>query len=617
MIWKLLPRRSRSTISTKRVYGPELEQLESRDVPAPLINLLGYTPSTMPAGGAGTTLVTPAGRSDDGSSPAVALGFNIDFYGIQTNTVFVNTNGNISFNQALSTFTPFSNLTGERIIAPFMADVDTRNPQSGIVNYGPGFWFDCNRAFMVNYVNVGYFGSNADKLNSFQLILIDRNDTGAGNFDFIFNYNTIQWETGDASGGTNGFGGVSALVGYSNGVAPPSPIPGSPTFEMPGSRVPGSFLDTNPVSGLIYTSNVGIPGRWVFSVRGGQVGGVGTTAASLFATAADAGGAPHVRVFNSAGFVQGSFFAYDPSFRGGVRIAIADVNGDGVNDIITAPGPGGGPHIKVINGALLHLVQPNGVISPAAVISSFMAYSPNFTGGVFVAAGDLNRDRTMNIVTGADAGGGPHVKAFVGQTGQPFLSFFAYNPLFRGGVRVAVGDVTANCLPDIITAAGPGGGPHVRVFNSFGVQVPGPIGSFFAYHPSFTGGVYVAVADVDGGTSGMFGQANTGLDIIVGAGAGGGPHVRVIDGASARVIRDFMASPAGAIFHDDGAPFRSGVRVAGLDRNNDFMADILVSFGPAHDPNVLTFDSRTLRQIDNFFAYHPTFRGGVFVAASR
>src|SRR6185295_12251221 len=99
------------------------------------------------------------------------------------------------------------------------------------------------------------------------------------------------------------------------------------------------------------------------------------------ATAADAGALPAVRVFDfTSGTEKFNFLAYDSSFRGGVRVATGDVNGDGIPDIITAPGAGGGPHVKVFDGATGRLEI------------SFMAYAPTFTGGVYVAAGDVNGD---------------------------------------------------------------------------------------------------------------------------------------------------------------------------------------------------------------------------------
>src|SRR3990167_5470873 len=119
-------------------------------------------------------------------------------------------------------------------------------------------------AFGVNWIGVGYYPSQTDKLNSFQLIITDRSDTGAGNFDFEFNYDQILWETGSASGGSNGFGGDSARAGWSNGV--------SASYEINGSAVNGGLLDSNGGTGLIHNSlNSNTAGQYVFNVRNGTV----------------------------------------------------------------------------------------------------------------------------------------------------------------------------------------------------------------------------------------------------------------------------------------------------------------------------------------------------------
>jgi Nidogen-like len=205
------------------------------------------------------------GRTDDASSASKPLGFSgaINFGGNTYNKVFDN-NGNVTFDAALSAFTPFGiGSLNRAIIAPFFADVDTRNTASGITAYGTGT-VDGYGAFGVTWKDVGYYNQKADKLNTFQLVLIDRADTGAGNFDIEFNYDKIQWETGDSSGGINGLGGTSAGIGYAN-------APGQPVFELPGSGVSGSFLDSNSATGLIYGSNVGMNGRFIYHVRDGMV----------------------------------------------------------------------------------------------------------------------------------------------------------------------------------------------------------------------------------------------------------------------------------------------------------------------------------------------------------
>jgi hypothetical protein len=202
--------------------------------------------------------------NDDSSTGLVNIGFTIDFFGNSASQLYVNNNGNVTFTAALGTFTPFNLVTtGTRIIAPFFADVDTRGALPD-VTYGTGT-FDGRAAFGVNWLNVGYFSNHGDKTNTFQLVMVDRSDTGAGNFDFMFNYDQVQWETGDASGGSGGLGGNSARVGWSNG--------SSASFELAGSAIDGAFLDSGPLgTRLIANSlNSNIDGRYLFSVRNGVV----------------------------------------------------------------------------------------------------------------------------------------------------------------------------------------------------------------------------------------------------------------------------------------------------------------------------------------------------------
>lgn len=201
--------------------------------------------------------------NDDDSTGTVSVGFSMDFFGTTYTDLFVNNNGNVTFNGPLGTYTPFDLLsTATPIIAPFFGDVDTRGAGSGLVQYGQDTLGGRN-VFGVNWIGVGYFGAHDDKLNSFQLIITDRSDIGAGDFDFEFNYDQIQWETGDASGGAGGLGGDSARAGWSNGVAT--------SFELAGSAVDGAFLDGGP-NALISGSRLSnTPGQYIFQVRNGQV----------------------------------------------------------------------------------------------------------------------------------------------------------------------------------------------------------------------------------------------------------------------------------------------------------------------------------------------------------
>ncbi len=212
------------------------------------------------------------GRCDDcyldTALPLSSLGFanNLNFQGFTLSQIYVNNNGNITFLQPLSTYTPFNLITtGTPIIAPYFADVDSRGapnpPPVGVAAWGTGT-YGGHQAFGVTWEQVGYYAAHEDKLNTFQVLLVDRSDTGAGNFDILFYYQQLQWETGDASGGSGGLGGFSARAGFSNGL--------NYALELPGSAINGALIDGGPDS-LTAGSNMGMPGCWLWQVRNGQV----------------------------------------------------------------------------------------------------------------------------------------------------------------------------------------------------------------------------------------------------------------------------------------------------------------------------------------------------------
>jgi hypothetical protein len=211
--------------------------------------------------------INSLGRNDDLSTiSAVPLGFTINFFGVSYDATYVNNNGNITLSGALPRLSPGGLVSSPlAVIAPFWADVDTRGSSSSVVTYGTDV-VNGRAAFGASYVDVGFFSAQDSKLNSFQVVLIDRSDTGAGNFDIEFNYNRILWETGDSDNGMNGLGGISAAAGYSDGTGNPAA-----SFEIAGSRLPGSFLDSSS-NGLTHRKqNSAVPGRLVFLVRNGSV----------------------------------------------------------------------------------------------------------------------------------------------------------------------------------------------------------------------------------------------------------------------------------------------------------------------------------------------------------
>jgi len=210
-------------------------------------------------------------------------------------------------------------------------------------------------------------------------------------------------------------------------------------------------------------------------VAGGDMNGDG---AAEVVVGADAGGGPQVMVFDGkTGGALNSFHAMPPSFTGGVRVAVGDLDGDGRAEVIAAAGAGAAPQVTVHNGLT------------GQVLRSFYAFTPTFAGGVYVAAGDVNGDGRADIITGAGAGGGPQVTVYDGATNGMLASFYAMSPNFTGGVRVGAAHVNGDDLVDILTSAGPSGGPQATSFDSATLSA---LGSFFAYDPKFTGGVFTS-----------------------------------------------------------------------------------------------------------------------------
>lgn len=181
--------------------------------------------------------------SDDGSE-MVMLPFQFYFYGTTVNSVHINNNGNISFGNPYSSFSgvgfPSDDFT---MIAPFWGDVDTRN-YGGVVSYKLS-----NSSLIVNWEEVGYFNQQSDKRNSFQLIITDgSNPILPAGSNVAFCYADMQWTTGSASGGINGFGGTPATVGANKGDSINFIQFGR--FNAPGFGYDGPFNNPDEVSWL-------------------------------------------------------------------------------------------------------------------------------------------------------------------------------------------------------------------------------------------------------------------------------------------------------------------------------------------------------------------------------
>jgi SdrD B-like protein/VCBS repeat protein len=369
--------------------------------------------------------------------------------------------------------------------------------------------------------------------------------------------------------------------------------------------VPTGYKQTTinpPDFQIVSGTNVG-PLDFGNQLLGGGGGGGGPGAGTIIVAGSGEGVTGTVRVFNASKLTQMfSFVPYGTTFRGGVRVAKGDVNGDGQADIITAPGAGTtlatagiSPLIKIFDGATGKLVR------------QFLAYDAGFKGGVYVGSGDVNGDGVSDIITGAGKTA-PHVKVFDGKTGAELFSFMAIGNNFSGGVRVAMGDVNGDGFADLITAPGKGMAPVVRVWDgsNFGVGPPTLMREFTAFESSFTGGLFVGTGNVNGDAF---------ADIIVGPDAGRRADVKVYDGATNKLLTTFTAAGdptrPSMIFSDPA--WNAGVRVTNADLNGDGLDDIVCGPGILRNPHIRGYSGKTGQKLIDFAPFPSTFLGGVFV----
>ena len=298
-----------------------------------------------------------------------------------------------------------------------------------------------------------------------------------------------------------------------------------------------------------------------------------------------AGGGPsfgdqRVTEFDRKGQIQSGFLAYEPFFSGGVRVAAGNVRGDVAPEIVTAPGTGRAAEIEVFD-------------LQGGRLASFLPFGELFQGGAFVAVGDLDGDRTSEIVVGEGEGGEPRVKVLDG-SGRELGSFLAFEAGFRGGVRVAVGDLDGDGKGEIVAGAGPGGANRVKVMDAKGVV----LSSYVPFDAQTTNGVFVAAGDLEGDGRG---------EIIVGTEPGSGPAlVKVFDPRTGDTR--FTQPVSGAAV---------GAHVATGDIDEDGKDEIIVGSGSGVGLGYVAHVSVFRSYLGPSFSFIPytDFEGGTFVTA--
>ncbi len=288
--------------------------------------------------------------------------------------------------------------------------------------------------------------------------------------------------------------------------------------------------------------------------------------------APEAGLPPEILILDNQGKMKTSFLAYGQNFKGGVNVAVADVTGDGQEEIITAPLAGGGPHIKIFN-------------SLGNMVSEFFAYEAKFKGGVNIAVGDVTGDRQAEIVTAPVSGANAQIKVFDSK-GQLLSEFLAYDAKFSGGVNLAIGDVNNDGFGEIVTAPRSNNVPEIRVFNMSGR----PISKFLAYDDTWTGGVSITVGDVNN---------DKWPEIVTVPAKGRAPAVKVYS-LKGRLKSEFMPY---------SKYLTTGIKIIAADISGDNLPEILTLPNQGSTALLRVFDSAGLEK-SNYYLRHPRDKNG-------
>lgn len=181
-----------------------------------------------------------------------------------------------------------------------------------------------------------------------------------------------------------------------------------------------------------------------------------------------------LKIFSSEGKLKKEIAAYDRSWKGEVNLATGNLDGKGADEIAVSFGWGGSPSVRIISGG-------------GKLIGAFYAYEKSFRGGVEIIIGNLDGRRSGDkdeIIVVPSSAKEAQVKIF-DDHGSLLKQFLAYNKNWRGGANITVGDLNNDGMSEIALGAKAGAAPHVRVFDMQGLLLE----SFYAWDENFAGGV--------------------------------------------------------------------------------------------------------------------------------